>query len=126
MSFIHYTRYAILIHINIQTYKKATIFFSHDTASIAAVIPAMDKLDSHLNPHTKRPYHSAIQAAMKLAQKKINCYYLMTNLSSAYRIAMGKSVIFFIVYSPLTFIFSPPSWPQACVFPSTGVGRRMD
>ena len=50
----------------------------------------MDKLDSHLNPRTKKPYHPAIQAAMKLARKKINRYYSMTDLSSAYRIMMGK------------------------------------
>ena len=50
----------------------------------------MDKLDSHLNPHMKKPYHLAIQAAMKLAHKKINCYYSMTDLSSAYRIMVGK------------------------------------
>jgi hypothetical protein len=55
-----------------------------------AVIPAMDKLDSHLNPTTKKPYHPAIQAVMKLARKKINRYYSMTDLSSAYQIAMGK------------------------------------
>ena len=66
------------------------LFFSQDTASIAAVILAMDKLDSHLNPRMKKPYHPAIQAAMKLACKKINRYYSMTDLSSAYRIAMGK------------------------------------
>ena len=50
----------------------------------------MDKLNSHLNPHTKKPYHSAIQAAMRLAHKKINRYYSLTDLSSVYRIAMGK------------------------------------
>ncbi|KIM83857.1 hypothetical protein PILCRDRAFT_53538, partial [Piloderma croceum F 1598] len=72
----------------VATYKKATIFFSQDGASLAAVIPAMDKLNSHLNPHTKKPYHSAIQAAMRLARKKINRYYSLTDLSSVYRIAM--------------------------------------
>ena len=65
------------------------LFFSYDSASIAAVIPAMDKLNNHLNPTMKEPYHSAIQAAMVLARKKINCYYLMTDLSSAYWITMG-------------------------------------
>jgi hypothetical protein len=50
----------------------------------------MDKLDSHLNPNTKNPYHPAIQTAMKLARKKINRYYSMTDLVSAYRIAMGE------------------------------------
>ncbi|KAG1779316.1 hypothetical protein EV702DRAFT_966389 [Suillus placidus] len=72
----------------LETYKKATLFFSQDSVSIAVVIPAMDKLDSHLNPHTRSPYHPAIKATMKLACKKINHYYLMTDLSSLYRIAM--------------------------------------
>jgi hypothetical protein len=48
----------------------------------------MDKLDNHLNPNTKKPYQPAIQAAMKLARKKINHYYLMMDLSSAYQIAI--------------------------------------
>ncbi|KAG1895341.1 uncharacterized protein F5891DRAFT_960282, partial [Suillus fuscotomentosus] len=68
----------------VATYKKATLFFSQDSASIAAVIPAMDKLDCRLNPHTRNPYHPAIKAAMKLACKKINRYYSMTDLSSLY------------------------------------------
>ena len=67
-----------------------TLFFLQDSASIAAVIPAMDKLDSHLNPCTQQPYHPAIQAAMKLARNKINRYYLMMDLLSVYWIAMGK------------------------------------
>ena len=65
------------------------LFFSYDSASIAAVIPTMDKLNNHLNPTMKKPYHSAIQAAMVLACKKINHYYSMTDLSSAYQIVMG-------------------------------------
>jgi hypothetical protein len=86
----HLLIYTLLTHFNIQKYKKATLFFSQDSASIAAVIPAMDKLNNHLNPHTQRPYHPAIQAAMTLARNKLNRYYSMTDLSSAYRIAMGK------------------------------------
>ena len=54
----------------------------------------MDKLDSHLNPRTKKPYHSAIHAAIRLARKKINRYYSLTDLSSVYRIAMGKLIYF--------------------------------
>jgi hypothetical protein len=72
-----------------QQYKRATLFFSQDSASAAAIIPAMDKLDNNLNPDTKRTYHPAILAAMKLARQKINCYYLITDVSSIYRIAMG-------------------------------------
>jgi hypothetical protein len=71
-------------------YKKAMLFFSQDLASIATVIPAMDKLDTHLNPCTQQSYHPAILAAMKLARNKINQYYSMTDLLSLYRIAMGK------------------------------------
>jgi hypothetical protein len=86
----------LLIYSNIQKYKKATLFFSRDSASIAAVIPAMDKLDNHLNPHTKRPYHPAIQAAMKLARNKINRYYSLTDLSPVYRIAMSNYSFIFL------------------------------
>lgn len=75
---------------NLQRYKKATLFFSQDSASIAALIPAMDKLDDHLNPSTKKPFYPAIQAPMKLARKKINRYYWLTDLASPYRISMGK------------------------------------
>jgi hypothetical protein len=60
-------------------------------ASIAGVIPAMDRIDSSLNPRSKQVYHSSIRAAMKLARKKMNRYYSITDLSSTYRIAMGMS-----------------------------------
>ena len=53
----------------------------------------MDKLDNHLNPHTKQPYHPAIKAAMKLARKKINRYYSLTDLLSVYHIAMGNEPV---------------------------------
>ena len=82
-----YSKILILYYI-VKTYKKATLFFSKDTASITAIIPAMDKLDNHLNPHSKKPYYPAIQAAMKLVRKKINHYYSMTDISLTYRIAM--------------------------------------
>ena len=81
-----YTLYQYTI--NLQNYKKATLFLK-DLASIVVVIPAMDKLDSHLKPTMKKPYHPAIQAAMKLAHKKINHYYLMMDLSSAYQVIMS-------------------------------------
>lgn len=52
--YIHYLYY------HVQTYKKATTFFSQDRASITAVILAMDKFDGHLNPHMKKVYHPTI------------------------------------------------------------------
>jgi hypothetical protein len=87
---LHLLLYALLILLTIQKYKMATLFFSQDSASIVAVIPAMDKLDDHLNSRTGRPYHPAIRAAMRLARNTLNRYYSMSDLSSAYRIAMGK------------------------------------
>jgi hypothetical protein len=59
-------------------------------ASVAAVIPAMDRLHNTLNLQTKEKYHPSILVAIKLAQKKMNQYYSKTDLSSVYRIAMGK------------------------------------
>jgi hypothetical protein len=82
----------------LEKYKKATVFFSQDGASVAAVIPAMDRLDNHLNPAMQKLYHPAIQAAMKLVRKKLNRYYSMTDVSLVYQIAMGKQVIYIFLY----------------------------
>jgi hAT family C-terminal dimerisation region len=71
-----------------QQYKKATLFFSCNTASVTTIILTMDKLDGHLNTQSKTAYHPSIQAAMTLARKKMNRYYVLTDLSSVYRIAM--------------------------------------
>jgi hypothetical protein len=48
----------------------------------------MDRLDSSLNPTSKKDYHLAIKATMRLARAKMNCYYSITDGSSAYHIAM--------------------------------------
>ena len=74
----------------LEKYKKAKVFFSQDGASVVAVIPAMDKIDNHLNPTMKKPYHPAIHAVIKLTCKKLNWYYSMTDLSLTYQIAMGN------------------------------------
>ena len=78
----------------LQQYKTATLFFSGNTASIAAVIPAMDRLHGTLNVQTKKEYHPSILVAMKLAQKKLNQYYSKTDISSVYQIAMGNIIVF--------------------------------
>jgi hypothetical protein len=57
----------------------------------------MDKLDNHLDPCMKWSYHPAILATMKLARNKMNHYYSITNLSSAYRIVLGRCQFFFRV-----------------------------
>lgn len=69
-------------------YKNATLFFSQDSASVAAVIPAMDRITNHLNYQTGKAYHPSIAAAMKLARKKMDRYYSLTDSSTTYRIAM--------------------------------------
>ena len=69
-------------------YKNATLFFSQDSASVAAVIPAMDRISNHLNSQTGKAYHPSITAAMKLARKKMDRYYSLTDSSTTYRIAM--------------------------------------
>src|SRR5713101_5422514 len=69
-------------------YKNMTLFFSQDSASIAAVIPVMDRISNHLNSQTGKAYHPSITAAMKLARKKMDCYYSLTDSSMTYRIAM--------------------------------------
>ena len=54
----------------------------------------MDRLNVSLNRQTKANYHVAIMAAMKLASKKLNRYYSLTDNSSIYRIAMGLAIFF--------------------------------
>lgn len=54
-----------------QQYKNTTLYFSRDDASIAMVLPAMDKLDCGLQvTETREDYHPAIKAALALARKK--------------------------------------------------------
>jgi hypothetical protein len=69
-------------------YKNATLFFSQDSAGVAAVIPAMNRLSNSLNQWTGKAYHPSITVAMKLARKKMDRYYSLTDSSNTYRIAM--------------------------------------
>lgn len=48
----------------------------------------MDELTDTLDSGTERPYHPAITAAIKLARKKMDRYYSLTDDSYVYRIAM--------------------------------------
>src|SRR6266849_9443982 len=96
--------YSYLTNTTYQQYKKATLFFSHDNASVASIIPAMDKLNNGLNPHSKESYHLTIKAAMRLARSKINKYYSITDRLAAYRIAMGTYIQ--VVHAKLNLIRS--------------------
>jgi hypothetical protein len=48
----------------------------------------MDRLTDTLNSSTKKLYHPAITAAIKLARNKMNRYYSLTDDSNVYRITM--------------------------------------
>src|SRR6266852_5674764 len=96
--------YSYLTNTTSQQYKKTMLFFSHDNASVASIIPAMDKLNNGLNPHSKESYHPAIKATMRLARSKMNRYYSITDRSAAYRIAMGTYIQ--VVHAKLKLIRS--------------------
>jgi hypothetical protein len=70
------------------------LFFSQESASVAAVIPAMDRLTNHLNYKTGKVHHRSLMSAMKLARKKMDRYYSLTDSSSVYRIAMGEASVY--------------------------------
>ncbi|KAF8233852.1 hypothetical protein L208DRAFT_1264694 [Tricholoma matsutake] len=70
-------------------YKNTTLFFSQDSASVTAVIPAMDQITSNLHYQTGKAYHPSLTAAMTLTRKKMDRYYLLTNASTIYCIAMA-------------------------------------
>jgi hypothetical protein len=108
----------------VQQYKKATIYFSRETTSIAAVIPAMDRLNTKLNRQTKEPYHPSIRAAMKLAAKKLDHYYSLTDSSDMYRIAMGMYKSYALLRSRLTQrLHSSSPWTQITVLPVSELER---
>ena len=48
----------------------------------------MDRITSHLNFRTGRTYHPSLAAALKLARKKMDRYYSLTDSSNVYHIAM--------------------------------------
>jgi hypothetical protein len=72
----------------LKKFKHVTLFFSKDTASAVAMIPAMDRLTESLDAQMKTAYHPGITAGLKLAKKKMNRYYSFTDSSRVYRIAM--------------------------------------
>lgn len=75
-----------------QVFQDATLIFSKSTPNLAYVIPAMDRIDSHLATVSvnEDKYAGAIRGTCKLAKKHLNVYYSLTDLSSTYRIAMGE------------------------------------
>ncbi|KAG2740587.1 hypothetical protein P692DRAFT_201663655, partial [Suillus brevipes Sb2] len=67
----------------------ATLFFSRSTPNLAAVIPAMDLIDTQLTSYScDTKYSPSIRAAVRLAKKTLDQYYELTDTSEVYRIAM--------------------------------------
>ncbi|TFK78513.1 hypothetical protein K466DRAFT_613823 [Polyporus arcularius HHB13444] len=77
-----------------QVFKDATLFFSRSTPNLAKVIPAIDHIDQVLTTAEVTPdkYNSTIQIACGLGKKTLNKYYLLTDASINYRIAMGAYI----------------------------------
>jgi hypothetical protein len=71
-------------------YKDATLFFSQDAvATIAHVIPTMDRIDAMLSGSSTEPLSPSVKHALSFARKIMDKYYSKTDLSNVYRIAMG-------------------------------------
>ncbi|KAJ6632561.1 hypothetical protein B0H10DRAFT_1772194, partial [Mycena sp. CBHHK59/15] len=77
-----------------QSFKDATLFFSRDSATLASVIPAMDKIDSLLatavlkKPTGDRKFCVPIKAALLKAKHTLNRYYSLAFHSRIYCIAL--------------------------------------
>ncbi|KAF5359917.1 hypothetical protein D9758_013966 [Tetrapyrgos nigripes] len=89
--------------------KDATEFFSrNDVPNLAAVIPAMDKIDSTFsNFILDNKLHPAIRSAVSIAKKTLNRYYDKTDHSEVYRIAMSTSPFVICVICSLCIVLHP-------------------
>jgi len=97
----------------VETLIGTTLFFSRSTPNLANVIHTMDIISDCLTAKTNDPTISpAMQSALGLAKKALNCYYSRTDDSEAlYRIATSKcNHYFFLLLSLL--IFRPVLHPQ--------------
>ena len=68
--------------------------FSQDQVeTIAHVIPTMDRIDGMLDGTAGKALHPAVRHALAFGKKLINKYYLKTDLSNVYRIAMSTKLV---------------------------------
>nr|GAT43317.1 predicted protein [Mycena chlorophos] len=69
--------------------KEATMFFSEDSPTLAAVIPVMDDIDEFFTEKERDiKLHRTIRASITVAKRTLNRYYSLTDGSEVYRIAM--------------------------------------
>ncbi|KAF5318895.1 hypothetical protein D9611_014718 [Ephemerocybe angulata] len=75
----------------LEKFYEATMKFSKDEPSLAAIIPAIDKIDKHLaSCAINKEYSPALQAAFSLGKKLLNKYYALSDMSDVYRIAIEE------------------------------------
>ena len=110
-----------------QVLKDATMFFSCSMLNLAMVIPTMDFIVEIFTTGMlqRNALDPAIRAAIGLAKKTLNMYYLCTDASKLYCIAMGKQHHLHII-APHYFPGSFTPSPQAGIFPDHRMGARMD
>ncbi|KAJ7611035.1 hypothetical protein B0H17DRAFT_967116 [Mycena rosella] len=76
------------------SFKDATLFFSRDSATLASVIPTMDKIDALLatailkRPTGDKTFSAPIKAALLKSKHTLNRYYSLAYHSRIYRIAL--------------------------------------
>ncbi|KAE9397324.1 hypothetical protein BT96DRAFT_823480, partial [Gymnopus androsaceus JB14] len=100
------TEWAILENVR-DVLQDATLFCSRDSATLASVIPAMDKINKLLaaavlkKDKTNVMFTAPVKTALLAAKKTLNCYYAATDNSRVYRIAMSTylaSKFYFLLF----------------------------
>lgn len=74
----------------LQIFKTVTLEFSTDTLCITNIIPAMDRMHENLQAAcSNEELSDRICAALKIGMNLLNKYYLITDNSELYRIAIN-------------------------------------
>ena len=73
-----------------QAFKDATLFCPRNSATLASVIPVMDKLDQLLTTvvlkkdQSKVAFTAPVKTALLASKRTLNCYYAATDNSWVY------------------------------------------
>ncbi|KAJ7761185.1 hypothetical protein DFH07DRAFT_740241, partial [Mycena maculata] len=83
-----------------RSFKDATLFFSCDSATLASVIPAMDKIDTAVlkKPTGDKKFCVPVKAALLKAKKTLNRYYALAFHSRVYRIALSMGLLCQLIF----------------------------
>ena len=112
------------VNLLFKIYKDATLFFSQDKVLlIANVIPTMDHINALLSDAPVKPLSQSVKHILKFACKSINKYYLKTDLSNVYHIAMGEFLVTFTHFIPY---FSASSTVKIQILSTVSLGSGLD